>query len=197
EGRPIQCGITGRFDAEWAADLARNHRPIWNGICNLTNFLDEARPDRERLRLIAQALAGTALAGNVGQAVSLSGMTTTPAEQAALRKLVADEIQDLVQRKGMLHRDIAVLYRCNFQSRMPEETFSTRKIPYHIENGMKFYSRKEVKNLLDYLRLIQNPYYEQGNEALKQIYNVTNRRLSFCFTGMKMSLSTIDIDHRC
>lgn len=70
------------------------HRILWlveNQPRNLNQFLDEARPDRERLRLVAQALAGTALEG--GQASGLSHqhtVATTPAEQAALKKLVAN-----------------------------------------------------------------------------------------------------------
>jgi putative DNA methylase len=66
------------------------HRILWlveNQPRNLNRFLDEARPDRERLRLVAQALAGTALEG--GQTSSLS-QGTTAAEQAALKKLVAN-----------------------------------------------------------------------------------------------------------
>ncbi len=69
------------------------HRILWlieNEPRNLNRFLDEARPDRERLRLVAQALAGTALEG--GQAGSLSHQqtVTTPAEESALKKLVAN-----------------------------------------------------------------------------------------------------------
>jgi putative DNA methylase len=66
------------------------HRILWlveNQPRSLNRFLDEARPDRERLRLVAQALAGTALEG--GQTSSLS-QGTTAAEQAALKKLVAN-----------------------------------------------------------------------------------------------------------
>ena len=75
------------------------HRILWlleNEPRSLGRFLDEARPDRERLRLVAQALAGTAL---VGQAASLLGpgnmpvtpqVATTASEQAALKKLLAN-----------------------------------------------------------------------------------------------------------
>ena len=76
------------------------HRILWlveNEPRNLNSFLDEARPDRERLRLVAQTVAGTALEG--GQASGLSGdgrdarhptLATTPTEAAALKKLVAN-----------------------------------------------------------------------------------------------------------
>ena len=68
------------------------HRILWlveNQPRNLNRFLDEARPDRERLRLVAQALAGTALAGKKGDGAEHT-VATTAAEQAALKKLVAN-----------------------------------------------------------------------------------------------------------
>jgi DNA helicase-2/ATP-dependent DNA helicase PcrA len=85
------------------------------------------------------------------------------------------EIRELVERKGYAYTDIAVLYRCNFQSRWLEECFLQHKIPYRIENGLCFYDRREVKILLDYLRFIATPDSDQGDEALKSIINVPNR----------------------
>jgi DNA helicase-2/ATP-dependent DNA helicase PcrA len=88
---------------------------------------------------------------------------------------VMSEIRELVERRGYAHTDIAVLYRCNFQSRWLEECFLQYKIPYRIENGLCFYDRREVKILLEYLRFIANSCSEQGDEALKSIINVPNR----------------------
>jgi len=88
---------------------------------------------------------------------------------------LVNEIKELVDSGSFKHTDIAVLYRCNFQSRMIEEAFSQHKIPYHIENGLCFYDRREIKILLDYLNLISNPYSEQGDEALQSIINTPNR----------------------
>jgi len=86
-------------------------------------------------------------------------------EDEALK--VANEIGDLVEHRGYAYKDIAVLYRTNFQSRVIEEEFSKAKIPYKIENGMSFYQRFEVKVLLEYLRLITDPNSDDGDEALK------------------------------
>ncbi|MES0447674.1 MAG: ATP-dependent helicase, partial [Desulfobacterales bacterium] len=86
-----------------------------------------------------------------------------------------NEIKELVDSGSFKYTDIAVLYRCNFQSRVIEETFSQHKIPYYIENGLCFYDRREVKILLDYLRFISNPYSEDGDEAFRNIINVPNR----------------------
>ena len=88
---------------------------------------------------------------------------------------LVSEIKELVESGSFKYTDIAVLYRCNFQSRMIEEAFSQHKIPYHIENGLCFYDRREIKLLLDYSNLISNPYSEQGDEALASIINIPNR----------------------
>ena len=88
---------------------------------------------------------------------------------------LVSEIKELVESGSFKHTDIAVLYRCNFQSRVIEEAFSQHKIPYHIENGLCFYDRREIKLLLDYSNLISNPHSEQGDEALRNIINVPNR----------------------
>ncbi len=86
-----------------------------------------------------------------------------------------NEINDLINRKAYAYKDIAVLYRCNFQSRVIEETFLEYKIPYHIQNGLSFYDRREVKILLDYLKVISSPDSEAGDDALPNIINVPNR----------------------
>jgi DNA helicase-2/ATP-dependent DNA helicase PcrA len=93
-----------------------------------------------------------------------------------------NEISELVMHRGFTYKDIAVLYRANFQSRVIEETFSQHKIPYHIQNGMNFYTRPEVKHLLDYLRVISSPDSDEGNEALLNILNIPNRYVSRKFT---------------
>ena len=96
-----------------------------------------------------------------------------PRKQEALN--VVNEIREMVEKRECNHRDIAVLYRANFQSRYLEEAFQQHKIPYHITNGQCFYDRKEVKILLDYLRVISNPNSDDGNDALVNILNVPNR----------------------
>jgi DNA helicase-2/ATP-dependent DNA helicase PcrA len=88
---------------------------------------------------------------------------------------VVNEINELIERQDFKHSDIAVLYRANFQSRYLEESFQQHRIPYHIQNGQCFYDRKEVKILLDYLRVISNPNSDDGNDVLVNILNVPNR----------------------
>lgn len=91
---------------------------------------------------------------------------------------VVNEIMDLVQRQGYQCSDIAVLYRANFQSRYIEEAFLQNKIPYHVSSGQLFYDRREVRCLLDYLRVINNPDSDEGDEALLNILNAPVRYVS-------------------
>ena len=58
---------------------------------------------------------------------------------------------------------------------MIEETLQQFKIPYEIQNGLCFYDRREVKIMLDYLRLIANPNSNEGDEALRNVINIPNR----------------------
>ena len=91
--------------------------------------------------------------------------------------LIVQEIVDLCERRGFSVSDLAVLYRANSQSRVIEEALSLHRIPYHIENGMTFYQRREVKILLDYMRLIAGPNTDDGDDALRSVINTPNRYL--------------------
>ncbi len=70
---------------------------------------------------------------------------------------VTNKIQELTTTEGHNYKDVAILYRTNAQSRSIEETFVKANIPYQIIGGTKFYDRKEIKDMLAYLRLISNP----------------------------------------
>jgi DNA helicase-2/ATP-dependent DNA helicase PcrA len=70
------------------------------------------------------------------------------------------------------YRDIAVMYRTNAQSRPVEEALVRRGIPYRLVGGTRFYERREVKDLLAYLRLLQNPF---DSVALMRVINVPHR----------------------
>jgi DNA helicase-2/ATP-dependent DNA helicase PcrA len=83
-------------------------------------------------------------------------------------KQIADEIFMLSNTKQIKYEDIAILYRTNNQSRAFEEALRRRNIPYIIYGGLSFYSRKEIKDLLAYLKTTINPNEE---ESLKRIIN--------------------------
>ena len=82
------------------------------------------------------------------------------------------EINRLIHNENFLYKDIAILYRTNAQSRVIEEKFMQAEIPYVIVGGLKFYERKEIKDVLAYLRLIVNPH---DNMSLTRIINVPRR----------------------
>ncbi|HEX6547614.1 MAG TPA: UvrD-helicase domain-containing protein [Candidatus Dormibacteraeota bacterium] len=72
-------------------------------------------------------------------------------------EFVADEIDRLRRREERRYGDFAVLYRTNAQSRAFEDVFSRRRIPYTLVGGTRFWERREVKDLLAYLRFLFNP----------------------------------------
>ncbi|EGS78176.1 ATP-dependent DNA helicase PcrA [Staphylococcus epidermidis VCU105] len=76
------------------------------------------------------------------------------------------------QRSGKKYSEMAILYRTNAQSRVLEETFMKSNIPYTMVGGQKFYDRKEIKDLLSYLRVIAN---SNDDISLQLIINVPKR----------------------
>jgi len=84
---------------------------------------------------------------------------------------MAKNIQDGIN-KGKTYQDFAVLYRTNAQTRVIEEVFIKSNIPYQMVGGTKFYDRKEIKDILAYLRLIVNP---DDDLSLRRVINVPKR----------------------
>ena len=85
---------------------------------------------------------------------------------------VADTIQHLIAHEGRTHRDFAVLYRVNAQSRVFETVFVSRGIPHRVVGAFRFYDRAEIKDLLAYLRVLHNP---ADSVSLKRIINIPTR----------------------
>jgi DNA helicase-2/ATP-dependent DNA helicase PcrA len=84
---------------------------------------------------------------------------------------IVEKILEL-NRSGIGLEDISILYRTNAQSRALEESFITGGIPYRIIGGIQFYERREIKDLIAYLRVIYNP---KDNTSLERIINVPKR----------------------
>ncbi len=80
------------------------------------------------------------------------------ADEAQEAGFVAAEIEKGLLQEGRRLRDFAVFYRTHAQSRSLEEVLMRRQIPYVIVGGLRFYERREVKDVLAYLRVIANPY---------------------------------------
>ena len=85
---------------------------------------------------------------------------------------VADSIWQIHKKKNKPFKDFAVLYRANAQARAIEDALNKSQIPYNIYGGTKFYERKEIKDLVAYLRVLQNV---QDDISLKRIINVPKR----------------------
>ena len=108
---------------------------------------------------------------------------------------VANEIEKYVDQAEHNYRDIAILYRTNAQSRVIEETFVKANIPYQMVGGTKFYDRKEIKDVLAYLRLISNPdddvsFVRIVNEPKRGIGATTIEKLQNYATSHDISLFT-------
>ena len=107
---------------------------------------------------------------------------------------IADDIEREV-RNGASYNDHAILYRTNAQSRLFEERFVAQNIPYKIVGGVNFYARKEIKDLLCYLKTIDN---SRDDLAVRRIINVPKRGIGATTLGRiqdyadKMSVSFYD-----
>ena len=107
--------------------------------------------------------------------------------------VVANSIIDIRMAERLLYRDFAILYRTNAQSRIFEESLRKRSIPYKVYGGLSFYQRKEIKDVLAYLRLIVN---SRDDEAFRRVINYPARgigetslsKLEECAQQRNMSL---------
>ncbi|MDR1646240.1 MAG: UvrD-helicase domain-containing protein [Tannerellaceae bacterium] len=140
--------------------LERNYRSTQN-IVNAANSL--IRKNREQIHKQIYS------ENEKGNKLFLSS-TYSDYEEA---HLIASRIAEMrLGKEQYSYTDFAVLYRVNAQSRLLEEALRKRNIPYRIYGGLSFYHRKEVKDLIAYLRMIVNPHDE---EALKRIINYPTR----------------------
>jgi DNA helicase II / ATP-dependent DNA helicase PcrA len=87
---------------------------------------------------------------------------------------VGAEIENLIGREGVSLSECAVLYRTNAQSRAFEEVFLRRGIPYQLVGGLRFYDRREVKDVLAYLRLCMNP---RDAVSFARVVNTPRRKI--------------------
>jgi DNA helicase-2/ATP-dependent DNA helicase PcrA len=94
--------------------------------------------------------------------------------------LVANAIIDIRMAERLQYRDFAILYRTNAQSRIFEESLRKRNMPYKVYGGLSFYQRKEIKDLLSYLRLIIN---NKDDEAFRRVINYPARGIGDTTVG--------------
>lgn len=105
---------------------------------------------------------------DTGAAIQLNRLPTDAEEG----RHVASSIFEFKMQEQRKNADFAILYRTNAQSRALEDALRKRDIPYRIYGGLSFYQRKEIKDVLAYLRLIVNP---KDEESLKRVINYPAR----------------------
>ena len=138
--------------------LEQNYRSTQN-ILDVANHIIKNNNERKEKKLWT--------ANNTGEQVVVENVMDSQEEAY----FVANKIEELIE-KGYKASDFAILYRTNAQSRNFEEVFMKRKIPYKLVGGLKFYDRREIKDIIAYLRVIQNPV---DDISLKRIINVPRR----------------------
>ncbi|GGW43562.1 DNA helicase PcrA [Streptomyces xantholiticus] len=107
---------------------------------------------------------------NAGEGAQITGYVADTEHDEA--QFVADEIDLLTDQGEAKAGDVAVFYRTNAQSRVFEEIFIRVGLPYKVVGGVRFYERKEVRDVLAYLRVLANP---EDNVPLRRILNVPKR----------------------
>lgn len=115
-------------------------------------------------------------ANGEGEKIALKQFETAYEEA----EFVAGDIIAKVKKDGYNYKDCAVLYRTNAQSRLFEEKFVVSNIPYKIVGGVNFYARKEIKDLLAYLKTIDNA---RDDLAVRRVINVPKRGIGATTLG--------------
>ncbi len=90
-------------------------------------------------------------------------------------KTIINTIKELALSGDYEYKDIGILFRANSQSRLIEESLILSDIPYNSDVSINFYGRNEVKNLVNYLFIISDPYSSRADKAIEDIINVPNR----------------------
>ncbi len=164
----------------------------WRGA-DIRNILDFERafPGARIVRLEENyrstpnilALANAVIAENTERrgktlrATRQAGETVTLVETLDERDeadFIADTITARMSRSDLARRDCAVLYRTNAQSRALEDAFRRRNIPYRLIGAVRFYDRREIRDIMAYLKLVANP---ADDEAFRRAVNVPKRGL--------------------
>lgn len=145
--RGADIGNILAFETDWpdavVVRLEENFRSTPN-ILEIADKLIASNTKRKQKRLIATRTAG--------DDVDITAYSDDREESGA----VAEKIKELVDEGADLN-NVAVLYRVNSMSRQIEEEFVQLQIPYQIVRGVEFYARKEIRDILSYLKLIANP----------------------------------------
>jgi DNA helicase II / ATP-dependent DNA helicase PcrA len=124
--------------------LEQNYRSTQN-ILSAANSVISRNSGRREKRLWTDAGAGALIVGYVAD------------NEHDEARFVADEIDALAERGEITYNDVAIFYRTNNSSRSLEEVFIRAGIPYKVVGGVRFYERKEIRDIVAYLRVLDNP----------------------------------------
>ncbi|ORW02913.1 DNA helicase PcrA [Mycobacterium kyorinense] len=139
--------------------LEQNYRSTQN-ILSAANSVISRNSGRREKRLWTDAGEGELIVGYVAD------------NEHDEARFVAEEIEALAQRGEITYNDVAVFYRTNNSSRSLEEVFIRAGIPYKVVGGVRFYERKEIRDIVAYLRVLDNP----GDAvSLRRILNTPRR----------------------
>ena len=147
------------YDNVHVVKLEQNYRST-QIILDAANTVIYNNIERKRKRLWSEKKEGELIKIQVAQ------------DEIEESDFVADMIAKISREQNRSYKDFAVLYRANAQSRSVEDALNRSQIPYNIYGGTKFYERKEIKDLIAYLRVIQNP---QDDISIKRIINIPRR----------------------
>ena len=150
-----------QFEGTVVIKLEQNYRSTQN-ILNAANFIISNNDNRKNKKLWTE--------NPDGEMVSKYIATDEKVEV----DFVVRNIEKYMKEKKKKYRDFAVFYRTNAQSRAVEEYLVRQNIPYKIYGGLRFYDRKEIKDMLAYMKLIANP---KDVISLMRIVNVPRRKI--------------------
>jgi DNA helicase-2/ATP-dependent DNA helicase PcrA len=139
--------------------LEQNYRSSQN-ILSAANAVIERNSDRTPKRLWTEAGAGPMIVGYVAD------------DEHGEASYIAGEIERLREQDAVRPGDVAIFYRTNAQSRALEEVLVRAGLPYRVVGGTRFYERREVKDVLAYLRVLANP---DDTVNLRRVINVPKR----------------------
>lgn len=161
--RGADMSILLKFEEDYCdaaiVKLEQNYRST-KTILSAANALMEHNTVRKEKKLWTQ--------GDDGEKISLHRASDGRSEA----RFVIKKIRELIALNGYTYKDFVVIYRTNAQSRLFEEVCIQEGIPYNLVGSLKFYDRKEIKDLLAYLRLITDT---RDNISFKRIVNVPPR----------------------
>ncbi|MEA2015273.1 MAG: UvrD-helicase domain-containing protein [Actinomycetota bacterium] len=150
-----------RFNDTVVIKLEQNYRSTQN-ILNASNCIIKNNENRKNKKLWTENPEGEIVSKYIAS------------DEKGEVRFIVKKIREYMKKKDMKYRDFAVFYRTNAQSRAVEEYLVRQNIPYKIYGGLRFYDRKEIKDMLAYMKLIVNP---KDVVSLTRIVNVPRRKI--------------------